>query len=435
MRARLSSYTDVIGRGPVAIAAGFCLMVVVACNPGGGEEGGEWAGTIRDSAGVSIVSNPESGTWTDADRWVISEEMRIGTTAGDPDYQFGQIGGIAELSDGSLLVLDVQAQHLRLFSAAGEYLRTIGGAGSGPGEFGLGAGPVLVGPGDSIYVPDATNQRINKFTPDVEPVGSSKLDFASGIPLAWLDTPDGRLVSQIRPLGLPGQPAADSSDLILERGSDGGVIDTLASFPSGRTFLLRDGVPDFTFFAPEPIWALATTGPLVYGYNDTYRLQVFEGQKLVRVIEKSFEPQPVSQADQDLMKEAMVRTWQEFGLGGPQLEVLTNAIGFAETYPAYALVRGGPEGSLLVQHLQLPSELPPEELENFNPTLGFGSPIWDVFGPDGRFLGELEMPKRYQPLRIEGNRIYGIWRDDLDVQHVLVMRIDWDAQQLEGATG
>ena len=103
----------------------------------------------------------------------ITEHLRIGTAGGDPNYQFGQISGIAELSDGRLAVLDAQAQHLRIFSADGMHLRTIGRAGSGPGEFGLGAGPVLIGPGDSIYVPDVSNQRLNKFTPEAEPVGSS----------------------------------------------------------------------------------------------------------------------------------------------------------------------------------------------------------------------------------------------------------------------
>jgi len=407
-------------------------LVATACGTGAADQDGAWAGTVRDSAGVSIVSNPEAGIWTDADRWILTEDLRIGTSAGDPDYQFGQISGIAELGDGRLLVLDAQAQHLRLFSATGVYERTVGGAGSGPGEFGVGAGPVLIGPGDSIYVPDVQNQRINKFTPEVEPVGSSPLDFASGIPLAWRDTPEGRIISQIRPFGLPGQQAADSLDLVLERGSDGLVLDTLLSFPSGRTFLMRDGVPDFTFFAAEPVWTLTSAGQLVYGYNNTYRLQVYEGRDLVRIIGKTFEPQPVSAADQELMIEGIVGMWEDLGVSGEQVAVLREAIGFADAYPAYATLQGGPEGSLWVQHLQLPSELTPEEREHFNPTLGLGSRRWDVFDPEGRFMGELEMPQRFQPLRIEHDRIYGIWRDDLDVQYVLILRVHWDAAELEG---
>ncbi len=420
----------------VRLAIGTLALVAGAgCgSPDAGPGGGDWTGTIRDSAGVAIVSNPAIGIWTDEDRWTLTEELRIGSTGGEPEYQFGQISGIAELSDGRLAVMDGQAQELRIFSKEGRHLRTVGGAGSGPGEFGVGAGPLLIGPGDSIYVPDVSNQRLNKFTPDAEPVGSSALDFAAGIPLAWLDTPSGRLVSQIRPLGLPGQPAGDSLDLLLERNSEGAVIDTLLSFPSGRTFLLRDGVPDFTFFSAEPIWTLTTAGDLVYGYNNEYRLRMYQRGKLVRLIEKSFDPQPVGEEDRQLMVDAMVRLWEDFGVSGPQLNVLRDAIGFAEMYPAYAVVRGGPQGSVWVQHLQLPSRLSEEERESFNPTLGLGSPIWDVFDPEGRFMGELEMPRRYQPLRIVGDRIYGIWMDELDVQHVLILRVGWEQEELEGSS-
>lgn len=418
-------------RGFAAIAA---LSTSVGTGCGGADpvpQTGDWAGTIRDSAGVTIVGNPATGTWTDEDRWTLTEELRIGTTGGDPAYQFGQITGIAELADGRLVVMDGQAQELRIFSADGDHLRTVGGAGSGPGEFGLGAGPVLIGPGDSIYVPDASNQRLNKFTPEADPVGSSPLNFSAGIPLAWYDTPSGRLVNQVRPLGLPGQPAADSLDLLLERGSDGSVIDTLLSFPSGGTFEFSGGVPEFEFFSAEPVWALTTSGDLVFGYNNEYRLRMYERGALVRVIEKSFEPKPVNEEDKQLMVGAMLRLWEEFGVAGPQLAVLRDAIGFAETYPAYALVRGGPQGSIWVQHLQVPSELSDEERENFNPQLGLGSPTWDVFDPEGRFMGELRMPERFQPIRIDDSRIYGVWRDELDVQYVLILRVGWPEQDFE----
>jgi hypothetical protein len=33
------------------------------------------------------------------------------------------------------------------------------------------------------------------------------------------------------------------------------------------------------------------------------------------------------------------------------------------------------------------------------------------------------MPDRFQPVRFLGDRIYGIWQDDMDVQYVLKLRI------------
>ena len=393
----------------------------------------EWSGSIRDSAGVTIVSNPAAGLWKAGEEWTLTEVLRIGSRDGDPQYQFGQISGIAELRDGRLAVFDAQAQHLRLFASDGTHDATVGGPGSGPGEFGPGAGPVLVGPGDSIFVPDPTNQRLHRFTPSGEPAGSSPLDFSRGLPMIWLDTPDGRLLNQVRPF-FPGQTISDSTDVVLSRTSDGGVADTLIAFPSGRTFGTRpDGSPDFRFFSAEPIWTVTSTGKFVYGYSDEYRIGIYEGTRLTRVIEKPFTRDPVTVEDRRLLKEAMARVWRDLGMGGDVLQVMTDAIGFAERYPAHAWIRGGPGGSIWVQHLETPSDLPEAEREMIDPSLGFGAPVWDMFDPAGRFLGEIETPRRYMPLRIAGDRIYGVLRDELDVQYVLVLRVEWDEEDLESA--
>ena len=37
-----------------------------------------WTGTMYDSAGVTIVSNPDVGIWTPGEEWVLEEEVRIG---------------------------------------------------------------------------------------------------------------------------------------------------------------------------------------------------------------------------------------------------------------------------------------------------------------------------------------------------------------------
>jgi len=424
-------------RWPRTVFAIAVPVMGAACGRAGtGSVPAAWSGTIRDSAGIAIVSNPADGTWTDADRWTVTDELRIGTRTGDRDYQFGQISGIAELSDGRLAVMDAQAQQLRIFSSDGTYEATIGGPGDGPGEFGPAAGPVLIGPGDSVYVPDPSNARLHRLSPDARPLGTSPLDLSAGLPLAWLDTPEGLLVSQMRPFAFPGQPAADSTDLILAWAPDGTATDTVIRFPSGRTFGTReDGLPDIRFFSAEPSWAITSTGRFVYGYSDAYRFGIYEDRRLTRIVEKPYSREPVSQSDQALLKEAMSRLWKDSGMLPEVLQVMTDAIGFAELYPARGPIRGGPAGSIWVQHLQTPSDLPAGERDTFDPQLGFGGPDWDVFDPEGRFLGVLELPERYQPLRIDGDRLYGVLRDALDVQYVLVLRVNRSREGLEAGGG
>jgi len=38
-------------------------------------------------------------------------------------------------------------------------------------------------------------------------------------------------------------------------------------------------------------------------------------------------------------------------------------------------------------------------------------------------MGVLDMPHRFQPFTFEGDLVYGIWRDEFDVQYVRVMRV------------
>lgn len=409
--------------------AGSILALLVGwigagCGEGGGAASAGGKAMITDSAGIPIVENTASGLWTGEDRWSVHEVARIGAAAGDPAFQFGQVAGIAPLADGRIAVLDQQARELRIFTADGEHLRTVGGPGSGPGELAPGAGPILLARGDTLLVPDVTNQRLNRYAPDGTPLDSHPLEFSSGIPMAWQDDAAGRIVSQVRPFSAPGQGVPDSMDVLVLRGSAGDVRDTLLRVRSGGTFAFSDSEAQLTFFAPEPVWTLVGDGEIVFAVNDAYELEVHRPDgTLARIIRKAFERNEVSEADRELMTEAILRLYEEFGISGEQLEFVRRSIGFADHYPAFASIRGGPEGSIWVQHLQVPSDLTPEEREGFDPRLGFGSSAWDVFDVEGQFLGVLEFPPRYQPLRVEGERIFGLQRDELDVQHVVILEL------------
>jgi len=89
---------------------------------------------VRDSAGVAIVRNPAIGLWTEAQRWTVREDLRIGAGEGRPEYQLGAIGWLDVGSDGRIYVLDTQGQHVKVFSAGGRYERTIGGPGAEAGR-------------------------------------------------------------------------------------------------------------------------------------------------------------------------------------------------------------------------------------------------------------------------------------------------------------
>jgi len=95
----------------------------------------------------------------------------------------------------------------------------------------------------------------------------------------------------------------------------------------------------------------------------------------------------------------------------------------------------GPQNSLWVQHVLTPSDMSRAERDRLgfgaqhpqlfvaNPHLALGAPDWDVFDVEGRFLGVVTMPGWFDPLEFVGDEIYGVWRDELDVEYVLKLKL------------
>ena len=408
------------------LAAAACAVLACAS-----DSTTAWQGSISDSAGVTIVQNPTQPLWRPDETWTLTEELRIGTAEGEPEYQFGQIPaspGVAALavgSDGRIVVLDQQAQHLKVFGPQGAYERTIGGPGGGPGEIGPGVSAVVVSTGDTLLVSDIGNQRANLYTLDGTYVRSFPLSFADGIPFRWESSEDGRIVAQLRRIAFPGSTAPpDSMDVIAVRNLDGSVGDTLMLVPSGKTFSFASGAPEFNFFSAEPSWTLAGDR-IAYGVNSEYRIGLYTtGGRLERVLLRPFERDPVASDDQDAIKDLLGTAWRDAGVPPQQIDQLMQGVHFAETYPAYAQIKATPDGTVWVQRLQAPSKLTPEEREGFNPVFDLGSREWDVFDEEGRYLGVVITPPRFMPVCMLGHAIYGVQRDELDVQYVVKLTID-----------
>lgn len=399
--------------------AAFGMLVAVACSGGGGG----WTGTMTDSAGITIVTNTDQGLWTEATGWTVEEELRIGSLEGDPNYQFGQIGFVAVGSDGGMYITDVQAQHVRAFTAAGDFERIIGGPGGGPGELGPGAIYLLMGPGDTLIVPDMANRRVNRYTLDGASHGSFPLELERGIPLNWRPTVGG-FAEQVRPLGLPDLPRGDGNDAILLMANDGTVLDTLLKIPSGGTFNLGGQSPEINLFSPEPLWTISPEHEIAYGVNDDYRIGIYATDgSLKRLIGMPFERQAVSERDQDVVMDFLERMWLQAGVPPQALGQLRTMVHFGEFFPAFAQLQSGPQGTLWVQHNRSVADMSDEELENYNLIEESGAPDWDVFNSEGQLLGRVTMPDRFAPRVFQGDRIYGVWRDELDVQYLMRLRI------------
>ena len=400
---------------PLVVAA----LLLVGC----GDSGSEWAGTVTDSAGIEIVTNTADGMWASGEGWTVTEDVRIGTMEGNPELQFGQIAGLDVDSEGRIYVMDQQASEVRVFSPEGEFVTTMGKQGSGPGELSQGAGPVFVGAGDTVFVPDQMQQRVTRFTSAGEPAGSYPIPMTEGIAAKWMEAPNSDLLQQAMVMALPGMQDVEPKNLLLRRGPDGAIVDTVMEMQVGQTVSFAGDRPSITLFESEPMWAIGPDGRLVYGINDTYSFQVRDASgELRRIIRMPGERQPVTEGDQTEFRRILEDAWTKAGMPPQQAAMMREMVQFAEFYPAYATFFVGPAGSTWVQHVQTP-ETVKQAGGTFN-IQDIGAPRWDVFDDEGRFLGTVDMPGRFTPMLFRDDYIYGVMMDDLDVQYAVRMRVD-----------
>jgi hypothetical protein len=134
---------------PVALT-GALVALLAACESGGSgpAEVRQSAVEVHDSAGVRIVVNHADTALLPL--WTVDTVpvFRAGHHFDDIHHQFLQIDDARFLSHGRVLVSDVRTHELRLFDSDGGFLRLLGRAGDGPGEF-RGIRDLAVLPGES----------------------------------------------------------------------------------------------------------------------------------------------------------------------------------------------------------------------------------------------------------------------------------------------
>jgi hypothetical protein len=95
----------------------------------------------------------------------------IGVEIGDPSYMFGWPLSLTHSSDGSIAYVDRMKHAVFMYTPDGEFIRSIGREGEGPGEFRLPSGLVfysdgslLIGDRDGISLFDSSYEYQEQLT-------------------------------------------------------------------------------------------------------------------------------------------------------------------------------------------------------------------------------------------------------------------------------
>jgi hypothetical protein len=110
--------------------------------------------------------------------------LQIGQEGSDRKNELFDVVGAGRLKDGGIVVANAGTWEIRYYDRHGEFVRSVGRKGHGPGEFEA-LGNIQVGPGDTVYAFDRGLQRESVFGP----TGELAWDGTFGVEVmrvAWL---------------------------------------------------------------------------------------------------------------------------------------------------------------------------------------------------------------------------------------------------------
>lgn len=415
------------------LVAVIALIAVGACARGA-DGGGDtpWV-TAVDSTGDTVVVRV-SGPVPESRVSTLVPELEVGAEDGSEEETFGRIGTVMGTANGGLLVHDGQAPIVRLFDGQGAFVRTLGGKGGGPGEYDHINGITRL-PDDRIVLWDAAGNRLNLYSADGEFVRSWLNPFSGFFTnnALWSDV-EGDIYAGAVIERDEEDPRLNKQGLI-RMDTTGIILDSLA-YPQWREpapFLLARS-PDGRMttarsapFTPGNVSRLLPTGGLVSGPGDPYVLYLThpDGRKPVR-IEREHASVPVTSAEADEQRSSI-----EFGMRRVDPSWSWTGPGIPSTKPAYRGLSVGRDGRIWVSLSTAAEPIPEEERptprpgEIAPPAITTRDPlVYDVFSPSGQLLGRVALPPRTSIYEMEGNTVWGVRRDSLDVPYAVRFRIE-----------
>lgn len=361
--------------------------------------------------------------------WVVeaSPSVVIGLGSNDPpDATLHIVADATRLSDGSFVIANGGLEsRLPVFGPDGEYLRTIGRLGDGPGEFRW-VTSLESGPGDSLYIYDASLQRLTALSED-GPGRTTPFRVSGGGTggdalrvVSRLD--DHRWVA----LGLE-RPMSGGEGEVLQDTVPVGVMD-------GRLegFVVLERVPGLTAitfeiggrgafgpiaFSPQAL--LATWGQCVFvAHGATADVAVYSATgDLLDRIQGPGEPREVTEDLKDAWIEDRLQLVDPSEQG-----ILRQAyadVPWLEQLPYYNQMVVDEWGRVWLQE--------------YAPPTGLGH-RWYVLTQSGDLLGDVILPSPMRVFEITEHGILGSTRGEFDEERVELVPLEWPPRS-SGAIG
>jgi hypothetical protein len=387
----------------------------------------------------------------------VVEEISIGGPNATAESSFVGIQELMIGRDGSAFLMDGGSGHttfVRQYDPNGRPLHTFGRKGQGPGEFNVPSGLAQLADGKVILYAGALG-RINVYSAAGDPVEQWIIGRDQGVTSLSVD-PAGTIAGRIQVLRGSGRAATTRLERFapaMERMNIGGtVLDTVTQpdLPPITVLEARTSGAFVTVFlvpySPAPFAEWSRLGYYVMGTTSRYAINLYvpragaapsalggrqpglapawkPGDPIIS-IRRSVATVPVSAVERSERRDVVVRQ-----IGGRKVERLPEIPGVK---PAFKYVRVGDDGRIWV-NVSKPSErLGPRESRNSqapasSQTAWREPNVFDVFEPNGVYLGEVAFPDNVQLYSnaMRGDVVWAVARDDDGVPVVKRYRVVW----------
>jgi hypothetical protein len=388
------------------------LAVVVAC-----------------SAALACSGEPRRAAGPSLPEWTVSAEPAIVIgKEGDPHYEFSRVSGVAFLPDGGVVVADAGSQEIRVYDATGTYRRTFGGAGEGPGEFGMlgtikARGDSILAVGQAFRAParfqvfDAERGYLSGsvLLPPGEPGGVAPRAIVSPTALLVAAGPGWHVVTDLPP---EGTLQHDSVTLGIIQVSDTQVVRWIGKIASVEFYsydLPRGGSVARTIgtytLGPSLVVGGTSDDRVWIGDGGTGRIGVYDttGSKVIEFV-FPIPARPFDEAALERAREAALARVEDPDRTGwrTSIEVLYSAALRPATVPRFTSFTAGPDGNMWVR---LYSELPDAARKAI------------VLDRNGKAIARATIPAGLGLSAVSRDRIAGVRRDADGVPRIEAHRL------------
>lgn len=397
-------------------AASLVLLsgVLVGCATDDGREGGSDAVTVvrTDSASVELLTDSRT-TAALPEVWTLASQpvLTLGDADGAGPFLFSRIGDVVPLPGGLVAVADGGSRELRLFNGDGTHVRSVGGAGEGPGRFGSIDDVRRVGP-DTLVIWDSRNLRVSRVTPEEGFLGSVPLEVSAGFPPPRAEVlHDGGIVvtselPDVPDLSREGWQIRHDSLLVQQFTAEGQEVQTIGRFEgvsrASGVVVMGDG--RIAIQQPElPFGNRTITASLgqriIIGNNRDFALKLFDRLGTLEAIWRF--PGLLDPLGSD-----EVQQFREAAGDGPRARTtgeLLEQFGTSSERPAFDRILQAAEDEIWVRRYRWDSG---------------EDQVWWVISTVGDLLGFVRVPAHLEVRAVDASRVFTVTEDELGVQRI-----------------